>query len=83
VLQLSGGPDWLDWDRFDLEAKADAPASDADLRVMLQTMLADRFYMKVHCERQEMRVFALMVARNGPNLEEWKEGQPMPTRSPK
>src|SRR5262245_19994857 len=44
---LQGGPDWMKSgdDRFDLEAKAEDPsaATEADLLVMLQKLLADRF----------------------------------------
>src|ERR1700679_3740836 len=41
--QLSGGPDWLDADMFDLEAKAETPTDENGLRLMLQTLLSQRF----------------------------------------
>src|SRR5580704_11736004 len=45
--RLSGGPGWLDSDRFSLEAKAEG-ASENQLRKMLQTLLAERFKLVTH-----------------------------------
>jgi uncharacterized protein (TIGR03435 family) len=75
--QLSGGPGWLDSDRFELEAKA-AAANENELRQMLQALLAERFKLVVHHETRDMPVYALMVGKNGPKFHEWKEGTPMP-----
>jgi len=74
---LSGGPGWLDSDRFDLDAKAQA-ANEQQLRQMLQTLLADRFQLVVRRETKEMPVYALVAAKNGTKLHEWKEGDPAP-----
>lgn len=35
---------------------------------MLQTLLAERFQLKVHTETRQDRVYALVAARNGPHL---------------
>ena len=75
--QLSGGPGWLDSDRFSLEARAEG-ANENQLRQMLQALLADRFKLVVHRETKEMPVYALVVAKNGPKFHEWKEGDRMP-----
>jgi len=40
--QIMGGPKWVDQDRYYIEAKAAVPASDHELMLMLQTLLADR-----------------------------------------
>src|SRR5437899_8571432 len=37
------GPDWMNDTWFDIAAKAGSPAPEAELRVMLQTLLVDRF----------------------------------------
>jgi len=42
------------------------------MRQMLQTLLADRFKLKVHHEMKEGLVYALVVAKNGPKLEKAK-----------
>src|SRR5580693_6040443 len=38
-----GGPSWLEWDRYDVVAKAPANTPAATVRLMLQALLADRF----------------------------------------
>ena len=37
---------------------------------MLQTMLADRFQLKIHRESKELAVYALIVGKSGPKLKE-------------
>lgn len=76
--QLTGGPGWLDSDRFELEAKAEG-ANQNQLRLMLQTLLAERFQLMVHREARKMPVYHLVVGKNGVKLHEWKEGDAMPS----
>ena len=64
-----GGPDWLSTDRFDITARAaSGQTSTAELRKMLQTLLADRFGLAVHEDRKEMPVYFLAVGQKGPKL---------------
>src|SRR5262249_20800976 len=44
--QISGGPAWLDTDRYDIEAKADGPHNLEELHLMFQNLLADRFKLQ-------------------------------------
>ncbi len=76
--QLSGGPGWLDFDRFDLEAKAEGPANENQLRPMLQTLLGQRFKLVVHGGTKDMAVYAMTIGKNGPKFPELKEGVPPP-----
>jgi uncharacterized protein (TIGR03435 family) len=71
-FQMSGGPDWIGEDRFELTAKAeDGFAGGADdIRVMLQSLLGDRFGLVVRAERKEMPVYALVLARRDGKLGE-------------
>jgi len=62
--QVLSGPDWINREVYNIEAKADAPATQAQLRQMLQALLAERFKLKVHRELREMPAWAL-VAKNG------------------
>ena len=64
-----GGPDWLEFDRFDIAAKAPASTSSDDIRLMLQSLLADRFRLVFHNDVRPMPVFALRVG-NGPKMKE-------------
>jgi uncharacterized protein (TIGR03435 family) len=70
--QLIGGPDWLGNDRFDLLAKTDLATPDPELLVMLQSLLLDRFGMKVHVETRSLPIYAMVLARPdrtlGPSL---------------
>jgi uncharacterized protein (TIGR03435 family) len=78
--QISGGPGWLDSERFDLEAKAEIPAEKAELRIMLQSLLAERFQLVIHRDTKEMPVYALTLGKAGigPNLHIFHEGDPQP-----
>ena len=68
-FQLSAGqvsgPSWLGGPRFDIVAKAAGPAQEAQLRVMLQTLLADRFKMTFHRESKQLTVYNLLEAKGG------------------
>jgi len=70
------GPEWIH-DRYDIVAKASGPTSQAQLRLMVQTLLEDRFKLKVHRELRELPVVVLIVAKGGPkNLRRAEAGDP-------
>jgi uncharacterized protein (TIGR03435 family) len=46
--KVFGGPSWLDWDQFDVAAKAPSTTSPETVKLMLQTLLADRFKLVAH-----------------------------------
>jgi uncharacterized protein (TIGR03435 family) len=73
-FEISGGPAWINSDGYDVTAKAtDSNIGIEQLRPMLQTLLEDRFQLKVHRETKEVPVYALMAAKNGPKLPEANE----------
>jgi len=74
--QLSGGPGWLDSDMFDLEAKAETPTDENGLKLMLQTLLSQRFKLVLHHETREVPVYDLTVGKSGVKPHELKEGEP-------
>jgi uncharacterized protein (TIGR03435 family) len=70
--QLIGGPDWMDSDRFDIQAKAaDADVDEKGMMpypqymLRLQSLLEDRFKMVTHWETRELSVYALVLASPG------------------
>lgn len=73
-FQISGGPDWLNSERFDIAAKAEEDANFDQLRLMLRSLLEDRFQLKLRRETKEAPIYALVMANKrgkyGPNLQE-------------
>jgi uncharacterized protein (TIGR03435 family) len=67
--RVSGGPLWAHRDYYQIEGKAHAPATTKELRAMLQTLLANRFKLRLHREAKEMSVYALVVGNSGPKLQ--------------
>jgi uncharacterized protein (TIGR03435 family) len=64
---IVGGPDWVRQERFEISAKAENDAPAAEIKLMVQAMLKDRFKLVLHKEPREMSVQALVRARpNGP-----------------
>jgi uncharacterized protein (TIGR03435 family) len=62
------GPPWLDRSEYDLAARLPDGATDAQIPLMLRSVLADRFHLKEHSETRQMRVYELTVAQNGPRI---------------
>jgi uncharacterized protein (TIGR03435 family) len=62
--QISG-PAWIDSDKFDITAKADAPATDDQMKLMLRSLLADRFKLSFHHENKDLKAFVLTIAKGG------------------
>jgi uncharacterized protein (TIGR03435 family) len=70
--QIANLPKWGDTgqDVYDIDARVEGdrtPTLD-EARQMLQTLLADRFQLKLHHETRELPVYALVVGKNGPKL---------------
>src|SRR6476660_1075508 len=59
------GPDWLSGQRFTIAAKLPEGASPDQVPQMLQSLLTDRFQMKMHRETREVPVYGLGVAKTG------------------
>jgi len=66
--QISGGPDWLDSERYDIEAKPDRLATTQQIHLMLQKLLADRFGLVLRRETREMPILALLGDRGSSKL---------------
>jgi uncharacterized protein (TIGR03435 family) len=72
-FQLTGGPRWLDQDRFEIIAKA-GPSSKADqVRLMVQALLEDRFRLVLHRE-SKVQTISYLAVKGQPKLTPSKEG---------
>jgi len=82
-FQVLGGPNWIDEERYDVEATPGAAleeqlqkmTSDQSTLVkhqMLQTLLAERFKLTLHHDTKELPIYALVVAKGGSKLQETK-----------
>jgi uncharacterized protein (TIGR03435 family) len=67
-FQISGGPAWLDSTRYDVAAKAEAPADLDHMKGMLQPLLTERFRLAFRREVKDLPVYALVIGKNGPKL---------------
>jgi uncharacterized protein (TIGR03435 family) len=61
--QVLGGPSWITSDRFDITAKGEDTATPQQLNAMLQSLLAERFKLKIHKEPRQSDVYRLVKAR--------------------
>lgn len=67
--QISGGPGWLDDDRYDIVARGADNTTPAQLKQMMQALLADRFALRLHPVQREMPGFELTVANGGSKMQ--------------
>jgi len=74
--ELFGGPKWIDSEHFDIDGKAASIVLWDQIMQMLQSLLADRFKLKVHRETRTLPVYALTIAKNGPKMPVATEGDP-------
>jgi uncharacterized protein (TIGR03435 family) len=77
--QVSGGPGWMDSERFVIQAKgpggADRASREEERRLALlrlQALLAERFGLVIRRESKDISGYALVVAKGGPKLVESK-----------
>jgi uncharacterized protein (TIGR03435 family) len=74
-LEITGGPNWVGSDHYDLEAKAEGNPGAAQMNgPMMRELLGDRFQLKIHRETKQGAIYALTVAKSGLKLQPAKEG---------
>jgi bla regulator protein blaR1 len=72
-------PKWIDGNEFEIEAKAAGDPTKDQMRLMMQSLLAERFHLAVHYETQEMPVYAMTLIEPGqwgPKLIRHADGPP-------
>jgi uncharacterized protein (TIGR03435 family) len=84
------GPSWIENERYDIMAKPEKPGPDNlgqmspeerksfgdQMRERTRALLAERFRLVTHRESTEMPVYALVVAKGGPKMQEAQPGGP-------
>jgi uncharacterized protein (TIGR03435 family) len=77
--QLFNAPPWISSDTFDIDAKVEDSLADTmqklspaertnQIKLIFQSLLADRFGLKITHETKDLPIYALVVAKNGPKL---------------
>jgi uncharacterized protein (TIGR03435 family) len=88
--QIVGAPKWFDQTEFEISARIEKSEADKlqtltkdqanqERAQMLQSLLADRFNLKVHHETAEGAVYVLTVAKNGPKFKEAAPSESAPS----
>ena len=80
-FQISGGPDWLNSERYDINAKIEAPADGTPpgapllpgqgpnrLQLMIRSLLIERFKLAAHNETKDQPIYALVLVRSDGRL---------------
>jgi uncharacterized protein (TIGR03435 family) len=67
---VQGGPSWLDWDHYDIVARAPPTTSKAEIRLMLQSLLAQRFGLVAHTGTAPMPAYVLSAPKGKTKLKE-------------
>jgi uncharacterized protein (TIGR03435 family) len=67
-FQTVGGPEWVDTDRLDIQARGPQGAVESEAPRRLQSLLAERFALKVHRETRDRPIYALVLARANGSL---------------
>ncbi|MBZ5674102.1 MAG: TIGR03435 family protein [Acidobacteriia bacterium] len=66
-FQIVGGPSWLNSARYDIEAKGNG-GPGPEFQVMVQSLLADRFQLRIHRETKTLPIYVLLADKNGPRV---------------
>lgn len=77
--RVLGGPAWLDTNRYDIVARISSDLAEAQqklsrdqqkqqISLMLQSLLVERFHLKLHFGSRDLTVYALVVAKPNPHL---------------
>src|SRR4051812_49311153 len=65
TADLSAAPDWVRTQFYDIQARAQGNPTKDQMRLMMQSLLADRFRLSVHYEKRRLPVSALVLSKEG------------------
>ena len=79
-MRVTGGPDWVNRTLFEVEGVAPGRATLREFRLMLQTLLEERFALKIRTENTTADMLTLVAARSdgtlGPKVKTWSGNCP-------
>ena len=79
-MRVTGGPDWINRTAFAVEGLAPGRATQRELRLMLQTLLEERFALKMRTEMTRVDMLTLVMGRSdgtlGPKVKTWSGSCP-------
>lgn len=79
IIPIEGGPDWIHTERFAIDAKSDGHPGVLMMQgPMMQTLLEDRFKLKIHRETRQGPVYELTLGKGAPKLKPFQEGNCTP-----
>jgi bla regulator protein BlaR1 len=79
MIPIEGGPNWIHSERFEIDAKSDGHPSILMMQgPMLQTILEDRFKLKIHRETRQGPVYELALGKGSPKLKPLQDGSCTP-----
>jgi uncharacterized protein (TIGR03435 family) len=63
--QVTGGPAWMESEKYDMAGKPDAPGQPSvdQMKMMIQKLLADRFQLKFHFEKRDLSAYAVRISK--------------------
>lgn len=78
--QIVNAPDWLDRDRYDIDAvpEQEGVPNPEQIRIMIRKLLADRFRLTFHHDRRDMSAYVLTVGKEGNKLKPTQLKGPLP-----
>ena len=68
AFQIHGATEWMNSQLWDIEAKAEGNPGRARIWLMLQSLLRDRFQLKLHRETKDLPVYTLAPVKTGLTL---------------
>jgi uncharacterized protein (TIGR03435 family) len=66
--QIIGGPEWLDTNEYEIDARSEGEAAPEELRLMLEALIKERFGFSFHRDMRQMTVYALVIDKGGPKI---------------
>jgi uncharacterized protein (TIGR03435 family) len=77
-FRIVGGPRWIDSRRWDVRATHEGALSADESRLMLRTLLGDRFHLRTHDESRREPVYELVADRRPPRVPATKDPNAQP-----